>query len=44
MLLGGGAIWWAVLKRRARALGPELAVDGGESRLHARDLLDGEGE
>ena len=44
MLLGGGAIWWVVLKRRARALGPEPVSDGSESQLRARDLLDEEDE
>ena len=42
MLLGGGAIWWVVLRRRARALVPEAALDGGESQRRARDLLDKE--
>ena len=44
MLLGGGAIWWLVLKRRARALAPGAALDGGEGRLRAHDLLDEEDE
>jgi cytochrome c-type biogenesis protein CcmH len=42
MLIGGGAIWWVVLRRRARLIAPEAALDGGESQLRARDLLEEE--
>ena len=42
LLIGGGAVWWLILKRRAKmTAGP---VDGSEAQLRGRELLDREDE
>ena len=39
LLIGGGAIWWIVLRRRARLLGPASPLAEGDAQ-GARALLD----
>jgi cytochrome c-type biogenesis protein CcmH len=40
MMIGGGAVWWIVLRRRARSVTPASASNDGEAQARARALLD----
>ena len=42
MLIGGGAIGWVVLRRRARSPTATPAAKDGDAQAHARELLDEE--
>ena len=40
MLIGGGAVWWVILRRRARSVMPATAANEGAAQARARALLD----
>ena len=44
LLIGGGAIWWVVLRRRARTAGSAATDGSAEREGKARKLLDDNGD
>ena len=40
MMIGGGAVWWVILRRRARSVTLVPAANNGDAQARARALLD----
>jgi cytochrome c-type biogenesis protein CcmH len=40
MMIGGGAVWWVILRRRARSVALVPAANNADAQVRARALLD----